>query len=86
MFKSVRNTAKKYGAKLSQYSTKAAVAVSSLVPVAAMATEPEDPILTAFTELGSKVGIYGAALITLAIVGIGFAIGIKYLKKAPRAA
>lgn len=51
----------------------------------AMADEATDTAVTAaMTAAGTSVATFGAGLVTLALVGVGFAVGIKYLKKIPR--
>lgn len=69
--------ARKYGAR----------AVSAVVGVAApvLALAQTDPVTDAITTLGTKVTTYGGALVAFSIIGVGFAIGVKYIKKAPRA-
>lgn len=53
----------------------------------ALADEATDTVITAaMTAAGTSVATYGAALVSLAVVGVGFGIGIKYLKKARGAA
>lgn len=41
---------------------------------------------SAVTQAGSNVATFGAALVTLAAVGVAFMIGIKYVKKIRGAA
>jgi ABC-type Mn2+/Zn2+ transport system permease subunit len=54
---------------------------------AAMADTASDAVITgAMTSAGTSVATYGAALVGLALVGVGFGVGIKYLKKIPRVA
>lgn len=58
---------------------------SATIGATAMAAVPAG-VTTAMTEVATDVGLLGLALVGIAVVGIGFAVGIKYLKKAPRAA
>lgn len=57
----------------------------SLAPVLAFAT-PSDPFDSAITAATTKVNAYGPALVGLAVVGVGFMIAIKYVKKIRGAA
>ena len=53
----------------------------------AMADAATDTAVTgAMTSAGTSVGLYGAAMVGLALLGIGFTLGIKYIKKIPRVA
>ena len=65
----------------------AAIAVvgSAVISVAAHA-QTADPFDAAVTSLTTKVTGYGVGLFTLAAVSVGFVVGIKYLKKLPKAA
>lgn len=45
-----------------------------------------DPFTDAVTDVTAKIGTYGAALVGVAAVGVGFAVGIKYVKKIARSA
>lgn len=40
-----------------------------------------DPVLTEFTNLGTKIGLYGAAIVTLVVLSAAIFLGIKYLRK-----
>ncbi len=52
---------------------------------AAMADTATDTLITgAVTAAGTSVSTYGAALVGLTVIGVGFAVGAKYLKKIPR--
>lgn len=53
---------------------------------AALATEPADPVVAAFGDLGDKVAAYSLPLFAFAVIGVGIGIGLKYLKKARGAA
>jgi hypothetical protein len=63
---------------------RAAVALTTMAPVLAMA-QATDPFDTAVTNITAKVQSYGAALVTLAAVSVVFFLGIKYVKKLPKA-
>lgn len=65
----------------------AAVAVvgSAVLSVAAHA-QSADPFDAAVTSLTTKVSGYGLGMFALAAVSVGFVVGIKYLKKLPKAA
>jgi len=67
---------------------KASALVLGLVAsVSAFADTATDTAVTgAMTTAGTSVATYGAALVTLALVGVGFSVGIKYLRKIPRVA
>ncbi len=67
---------------------KASALVLGLIgSTVAMADTATDAVITgAMTSAGTSVATYGAALVGLAVVGVGFSIGIKYLKKARGAA
>ncbi len=70
-------------ARASDLALKGSVALVSLVPALSMAqTDPFDSAVTAAT---TKIGVYGAALVGLAAVGVAFMIGMKYVKRIPRA-
>jgi hypothetical protein len=61
--------------------------LTGLGSMAAMADTTTDTAVTAaITSAGTSVATYGAALVGLALVGVGFSVGIKYVKKVPRAA
>lgn len=42
----------------------------------------EDPAGDAITALGGKITTYGAAIVGLVVLSMGFWLGIKYLRKA----
>lgn len=79
MFEKTRAVAQKYGAKLS------AAMLTAGASVAAMA-QTTDPFDSAISTLTTKVTAYGGGLVTLAAVGVGFFVAMKYVKKIPRAA
>jgi uncharacterized protein (UPF0264 family) len=60
--------------------------VGAGVLLASAAARADDPFTAAVTDVSTKVGTYGAALVGVAAVGVGFAVGIKYVKKISRAA
>jgi hypothetical protein len=60
---------------------------SGLLMSSALAmAQTTDPFDGAITALTAKVTSYGGALVTLAAVGVGFFVAIKYVKKITRAA
>jgi len=63
---------------------QAAVSAVLLAPFAAFAQT--DPVTAAVTDATTKVTTYATALVGIAAVGVGFMIGIKYIKKIVRAA
>lgn len=67
---------------------KGSVLVAGAVAsVAAFADTATDTAITgAMTSAGTSVTTYGGGLVTLALIGVGFMVGIKYLKKIPRVA
>lgn len=62
----------------------AAVGAALYLPFAVFAQT--DPVTTAVTDATTKVTTYATALVGIAAVGVGFMIGIKYIKKIVRAA
>jgi len=65
----------------------ARVATGAAVLLASAAARADtDPFTTAVADVSTKVGTYGASLVGVAAVGVGFAVGIKYVKKIARAA
>lgn len=54
-------------------------------PIFALA-QATDPVVDSFTTVGGKVATYGAGLVGLAVIGVGFMVGVKYVKKARGAA
>lgn len=61
-------------------------AVSTGLLSAAVFAQETDPFDAVMTAQKANVGKYAAALVTLAAVGVGFMIAVKYVKKIPRAA
>lgn len=69
--------------KFMQARTAVALALfSGLMLVAPGANASPDPTETAITGLGTKVGIYGAAIVAVVVIAIGFTLGVKYLRRA----
>lgn len=62
------------------------VAVVTMGLLASATALAADPVADAATDATTKVGTYGALLVGVAAVGVGFSIGIKYVKKIARAA
>lgn len=72
--------------KFKQIGARAFVAVSAvLLPVLAFA-QATDPFTDSVATATTKIGVYGAALVVLAAVGVVFKIGIKYVKRISGAA
>jgi len=69
---------------MKKFKNAVAVGIGMALSGAAMA-QTGDPFTQAVTDASGKVGTYGAALVGVAAVGVGFAIGIKYVKKIARA-
>jgi hypothetical protein len=64
-----------------------AVLASGLLGVVSSAHAAADAAFTAaITSVTTDVGTYGAALIGVAAVGVGFMVGMKYIKKIRGAA
>lgn len=51
-------------------------------PLAAFAVGPFD---TAITTVSTDIATYGAALVGVAAIGVGFMVAMKYVKKISRA-
>lgn len=68
------------------YARKGTAAVTTALLSAAAFAQTADPVVTAMTDISGKVSTYAAALVGVAIVGVGFMVGIKYIKKARGAA
>lgn len=72
---------------MKKLSTAVAVASTALLTSVAQAADGAQTIVTgAITAAGADVAIYGAALVGLTVIGVGFGVGIKYLKKVKPAA
>jgi hypothetical protein len=65
--------------------SKIGVAAVGLMASAVSFAAVSDPFTSTVTDVSSKVSTYGAALVGVAAVGVGFAVGIKYVKKIVRA-
>lgn len=65
-------------------------AVALLAPVAAFAqtaaSGASSVVTGAMTSAGTDVATYGAGLVGLTVIGVGFMVGIKYIKKIRGAA
>lgn len=57
------------------------VMLSMFVADGANAVEGDDPVTPAFTDLGTKITTYGAAIVGLVVLSVGIFMGIKYLRK-----
>lgn len=64
-----------------QFGYKAAAVLTCAMPAAVFAQET-DPVVEAMTTISGKVTTYATGLVALAIVGVGFMVGVKYIKKA----
>lgn len=65
----------------------AAAGAMLAAPVAfAEATGPDAAFASKITEVTTSIGTYGLALVGVAAVGVGFMIGVKYIKKIRGAA
>lgn len=64
---------------------RAGVAATLALGSAGAFAQGADPFTTAMTEATTKVGIYAAALVGLGAVSVIFMIGLKYVKRIPRA-
>lgn len=58
--------------------------VASVAAFSVAAHANTDPFMTAVSEVKTKIGEYGAALVGVAAVGILFSLAIKYIKKIVR--
>lgn len=67
------------------YGRKVAVGAAGLGMSALAMAQTVDPFTDAVTAATTKVGTYGAALVVLSGVGVVFLIGMKYVKRIPRA-
>jgi hypothetical protein len=64
----------------------AMVLAATVVATGAAMAQATDPFDAAITAQTANVNEYGAALVVLAAVSVGFFIAIKYVKKIVRAA
>lgn len=53
---------------------------------AASATPPPDPVTEGFTDAGTKVTLYGGAMVALVLIGLLIFLGVKYLRRGVRSA
>lgn len=84
------NQVKKHGARVVSavdhaFAKAAVLAVTTLGAASAFAQTAPDPFDAAMTSATTKVGTYAAALVGLAAVSVVFMIGMKYVKRIPRA-
>ena len=64
----------------------ALVTFGALLPAMSFAQVAGDPFEAALASATTKVGTYAAALVGLSAVAVIFMIGMKYVKRIPRAA
>lgn len=64
----------------------AAVTASASVIASQAHAAASEAFTTAITSASADIAIYGAALITVAAVGVAFMVGMKYVKKISKAA
>ena len=64
------------------YALQGTAAVTTALLSAASFAQTADPVIEAMTEISGKVSTYSAGLVALAVVGVGFMVGVKYIKKA----
>lgn len=72
-------------AQLSRNNAARAVVAVATLPLAIARAQAADPFDAAVTEVTTKVGTYGAALVGVAAAAVVFMVAIKYVKKIPRA-
>lgn len=60
--------------------------LSLVASVGAMAQATTAAFTTAVTSVGGDIATFGGALIGVAAIGVGFAVGMKYVKKIRGAA
>ena len=63
----------------------ASIAAASVIATQAHAVASE-AFTSSITSVSADIAVYGAALITVAAVGVAFMVGMKYVKKISRAA
>lgn len=78
------NQARRYGAQLADRGRYVAALVVTSAPVLALA-QATDPFTTVIDEVTAKVETYAGALVVLGGVAVLFMVGLKYVKKIPRA-
>lgn len=79
MFDKTMGVARKYGAKV------AAAGSAAYLGMGVAFAQATDPFDTAVATIQTKVEGYGGALVALAAVAVVFLVGIKYVKKIPKA-
>ncbi|WP_038216666.1 hypothetical protein [Xenophilus azovorans] len=78
MIEKTRAVVRKYGPQV----TTAVMTLPLALAARAQATDPFDAAVDTIT---TKVEAYGGALVGLAAVAVVFLVGVKYVKKIPRA-
>lgn len=73
--------ARDMGSKVRDMGYKTAAALTCALPVAVFA-QTTDPGIEAIEAIGTKVSTFGAALVLLSTIGVGFAVAVKYVKKS----
>lgn len=64
----------------------AALSVLAVASIGQAHAAAAEAFTTAVTSVTADVGTYGAALVGVAAVGVGFMVGMKYIKKIRGAA
>lgn len=64
----------------------AKLAALPALAVSGLALAQTDPVTTAMTTASGQITTYATALVGVAVVAVGFMIGIKYIKKIRGAA
>lgn len=77
-------TLKNAGARVGSQARNLLLLAMTSAPVLAFA-QATDPFTDAVTAAGTKIGVYGAALVGVSAIGVVFAIAMKYVKRIPRA-
>ena len=80
----MRNKAKVVWGSVKNRGVQMAAGVGTAV-ASSVAMADTAAFTAAVTTATGDIGTYGAALVGVAAVGVGFAIGIKYVKKIARA-
>ena len=65
---------------------RAGVATATLLGPALAFAQATDPFDAAKADLTTKIGLWGAGLVALSAVGVGFGVAVKYVKKLRGAA
>jgi len=66
--------------------SRVAQAGALLAVSAPVFAQSSDPFTTAMTDITTRVGTYGAALVGLSAVAVVFYVAMKFVKKIPKAA